>query len=220
MVATSADGRLIATASSRATGSVRVTNANGRLLANLWDHPAGATQVAFSPSGKYLAAGTADGQIGVWSTADFQPLRKLAGHEKPIEALAFSWDDRRLASSCKKRMARLWDLESGEEVLRVGDYMGEIKAMAFAPDGQRLVTTNQDGPTVESGNDCRNQGLPARQVALGQHVGRAEARDRMGLEHRRIPDCRRRVALVPLRIRSTLRSGSTARDVHHHADLD
>jgi hypothetical protein len=165
MVATSADGRLIATASSRATGSVRVTNANGRLLANLWDHPAGATQVAFSPSGKYLAAGTADGQIGVWSTADFQPLRKLAGHEKPIEALAFSWDDRRLASSCKKRMARLWDLESGEEVLRVGDYMGEIKAMAFAPDGQRLVTTNQGGHTyfwdLETGRPLRVEMIAA-----------------------------------------------------------
>lgn len=141
-LARSPDGTLFATASEEPAAAVQLWAADGQLIASLLDHPGGACEIAFSPSGRRLAAGTNDGQVVVWSVADRQPLKRLVGHEEPIESLAFSWDDALLASACRRRIGRLWELASGREVMSFERRSQGIHSMAFAPDGKRLLASS------------------------------------------------------------------------------
>ena len=71
--------------------------------------------VAFDPSGKWLASGSADQTIRLWDVSTTNPTENaivLEGHEKSVSNLAFSPDGRWLATGSVDATVRLWDLNS------------------------------------------------------------------------------------------------------------
>jgi WD40 repeat protein len=64
--------------------------------------------IAFSPDGKWLAAGKLDGSIRVWDVATGTVLADVPGHELPISSLAFSPDGKLLASASADSTVLLW----------------------------------------------------------------------------------------------------------------
>jgi hypothetical protein len=64
-----------------------------------WGHNSPLRSLAFSPDGRTVAVGYADGEIWLWEAATGAVRRRLPGHRGVIWSLAFSPDGLLLASS-------------------------------------------------------------------------------------------------------------------------
>jgi WD40 repeat protein len=76
--------------------------------ATLRAHVGGANTVAFSPDGRMLATGGADGAIVIWDAIEFVERRRLVGHAGEVFAVTFSPDGRLLASASGDGSVKLW----------------------------------------------------------------------------------------------------------------
>lgn len=121
--------------------------------------------VAFSPDGRWLAGGSANGIIRLWETATGREVLKLVNPEKgDVKVLRFSPDGRSLASLEKGKL-RLWETGSGRAIqvfdltlppvvdpeefgvlakLVEGAEVSE-DSVVFAPDGKLLAGLASDG---------------------------------------------------------------------------
>jgi WD40 repeat protein len=115
--------------------------------------------VAFSPDGKFLAAGgyaypsaglslLAAGRerlpVGkVWDVATGKELWVIT-HPGGVSALAFAPDGRRLATAGADHVARVWDAPTGKELLTLVGHGGIVSGVAFSPDGKLLATSGHD----------------------------------------------------------------------------
>ena len=112
--------------------------------------------MAFSPSGRVLAAGLSDGSIWLLRAQDGALTRTMLGHSGYVSDLVFSPDGATLASAGGDGIVQLW--RAGDGALRhtlaasprsdrdedVGGSVW-VQAIAFSPDGERLATASNDG---------------------------------------------------------------------------
>jgi WD40 repeat protein len=101
--------------------------------------------LAFSPDGKTLAVGGADGQIYLFQTADGKFVRALAGHGSAVSGLAFHPGGQVLASSSKDRTARLWNPANPQPLKNLEGHTSWVQGVVFLEQGTRLATVGADG---------------------------------------------------------------------------
>lgn len=106
--------------------------------------------LAYSPDGAWLAAGSRDGFLRVWSAGSdlATPGLVIQAHRKGVNSVAFSPAagplGSVLASGGNDAVARFWDTGSGENLgLMVGGTFA-VPSIAFLPDGSQLAVTNGD----------------------------------------------------------------------------
>jgi WD40 repeat protein len=145
-VAFSPDGDLIATGSEDNT--LKLWQANGRLLKTLTKHTKGVNAIAFSPEGQLLATGSKDGTINLWK-ADGTWLRTLTANHGFVNGLTFSPNSQTLAAAYGDSLhtqgrIQLWTREGRLQNTLTGK-IGVQMAVAFSPDGKTIASGGWQG---------------------------------------------------------------------------
>jgi WD40 repeat protein/DNA-binding SARP family transcriptional activator len=118
--------------------------------------------VAFSSDGQLLAAGTAEGVIRIWRTADWQPVQTLQGSPYWTESVCFSPDGHTLASGGDDRTVHLWDVASGQLLQTLLGHTDGVNSVCFSPDGHTLASGSDDW-TIRLWNVASGQALQTLQ---------------------------------------------------------
>ena len=126
-----------------------------------------AWSVAWSPTDKRLALGSADGAVEVWDADTGKRLQPLGRHDQQstksfgtgdcqyihgqehinehnVNELAWYKDGKHLATASWDGTAKVWGLETGK-VQTLSGHCGPVYRVAWSPDGKRLVTGGWDG---------------------------------------------------------------------------
>jgi WD40 repeat protein/tetratricopeptide (TPR) repeat protein len=130
----------------------------GKEIVEVWDvvahtkahelrgHPGWVYGVAFSPNGKWLAAGGWGGTIKLWDAVTGAERSTILGHRAAVyHQPAFSPDSRALATVSGDRSVRLWEVPSGRPIGVFHGHTDFVEAVAFAPDGRELASAGEDG---------------------------------------------------------------------------
>jgi WD40 repeat protein len=139
-------GKELEVADAAGVGTWNLTD-RARITARPFASPARGNAVAFSPDGRTVATGSADGNVRLWDAATRQEIGPpMSSDAKPVAAVAFSPDGTLVAASSADGNVQLWDTATQQEAgsaLVAG--AAEVAALAFSPDGKLLATGGQDG---------------------------------------------------------------------------
>ncbi len=98
---------------------------------------------AFSSRGDMVAFAVG-ADIHVYDAHSGVLVRKLVGHEGPVQAIMFADDDRRLISGGVDRTVRRWDLGSGQTEVHAG-FEGLVTEVEVLADGRSIVAVSSAG---------------------------------------------------------------------------
>jgi WD40 repeat protein/serine/threonine protein kinase len=96
------------------------------------------TSVAFSPDGRHVASGLANGAIEFWEVTTGLVSLTLGQHKNGVAGLAFSPDGKLLASASESGTVKVWSLTTEEEVRAFPERVGG-GLLVFSPDSLRLA---------------------------------------------------------------------------------
>jgi WD40 repeat protein/tRNA A-37 threonylcarbamoyl transferase component Bud32 len=113
--------------------------------------------LAFSPDGSRLAAGSWNHAVKIWDVATGKALATLNGHSGVVWGVAFSPDGSRLVSGSADGTIKLWNTADNQELRTLKGHTGAIRSVAFSPDGGRLASASVD-KTVKIWNMAGGKG--------------------------------------------------------------
>jgi eukaryotic-like serine/threonine-protein kinase len=102
----------------------------------------GGWAVAFSPDGKWVAAGTSQGAL-MWDTETGFWQSLASGKGSLIRSLVFSHDGKLLAGGSSGTIY-IWDVATGDEVGKITAEFGDVNSLQFSPDDRLLASGTTD----------------------------------------------------------------------------
>jgi WD40 repeat protein len=100
--------------------------------------------VAFSPNGKILATGDANGEIRLWQIDDGQQILICKGHTGFVRSVGFSPDGQILASGSVDKTIKLWRVSDGKCIQTLQGHSDRVESIAYSRDGQLVVSGSVD----------------------------------------------------------------------------
>lgn len=104
-------------------------------------------QAVFSPTGEYIASGSADHTIILWDSRTGQNLRQIKVKER-ITALAFDSQGAQLVSGTAEGNVDVWDLQTGENVFRKSLYGVSVYSVSFDPCKKDVIAIGSYNETI------------------------------------------------------------------------
>ncbi len=98
----------------------------------------GATDLAFSPDARYLAAGQGGGRIRIYDIAEHRIVEDLPAHTAPVTAVMFAPDGRTLASAGEDSSVRWWHVPAWRELVHV-PLPAPVSQLQYSRDGGSLL---------------------------------------------------------------------------------
>ncbi len=98
----------------------------------------------FSPDGRRILSGGADGSVRLWDAKTGKELKRLDGHVGRIWTVAFSPDGRRAVSGGYDNAIRLWDLATGREIRKLVGHTDYVRSVVFSHDGHLILSGGDD----------------------------------------------------------------------------
>jgi WD40 repeat protein len=119
-----------------------------QLISHLVDSDLGystATNVTFSPDGKFLAGASEGGWLTIWSAYNGEELIRISGDGSPAYCTAFSPDGNILVAGYSNGIIRILEVNSWKtlKVLDASSY-NDVFCLAFSPDGKILASASYD----------------------------------------------------------------------------
>jgi WD40 repeat protein len=115
------------------------------------------SEMAFSPDGRLLAAGSLNGSVQMWRADTGVPYGDPLVHGEPMPGIsfgvAFSPDGSRLASVAADGTLKLWDVHTHTLAVPTMQQPGRVDALAFNPDGETIATGASGGVTFWNVSD-------------------------------------------------------------------
>ncbi|MFN6527032.1 hypothetical protein [Nostoc sp. ChiSLP03a] len=109
---------------------------------SLEGHSDTVTSVSFSPDGKMVASGSADGMVIIWNR-NGRKIKDFKAHEKKITRLCFSPNSQNILTASEDKTFKLWRLEN-KEITTFKGHEDEITSFSFSPDGQKVISGSKD----------------------------------------------------------------------------
>lgn len=105
--------------------------------------------VAFSPDGKWLAAGESNGTIQIWEVATGCKQMTLLRHRSWVWFVVFAPHPKHpeqqiLVSASDDYQIRLWDLQTGDCLQILTGHRRSVNTLALSPDGQWIASGSLD----------------------------------------------------------------------------
>jgi WD40 repeat protein len=145
---------------------------HGECLRTMHGHAGDVCAVAFSPDGKWLVSGGADGNVGIWDVETGECTRTIVAHKEWVHSVAPSPDGRAFASGGRDGLVKLWDAETGELRKSFAGHSGIVFSVAYSPDGRSLASCAKD-PTARmwdvASGECLKS-LPTESFVGGKGV--------------------------------------------------
>lgn len=139
-------------------------------LGRVSDFPDWVTSVAYSPDGRFVAAGSYK-LVRVFDGATRKQIAEIKSLSGYVRGLAFSPDGRTLAGGAYQK-ATVWSVEDWQPVFELRGHRGYVTAVAFSPDGRSIATSSEDA-TVRLWNAA--DGAPGLVLAGFEHPVRGVA---------------------------------------------
>jgi len=98
------------------------------------------SNLAFSPDGRWLAAGSSTGVIHVWDAATGEEVALLEGHTGRVRTIAFSPGGDLLASGGWDKSIILWDTATWTPIRTLLGHEHYVSQVVFSPDGTLLAS--------------------------------------------------------------------------------
>jgi WD40 repeat protein len=133
--------------STPATVPVPTPRPLGSILYTFRGHTGRVTTVACSSNGKYIASGSLDQTVQVWSAnpdVHFQPFI-YHGHIAGVQAVAWSPDSNRVVSGSADKTVQVWNALTGEHAAIYHGHTDIVNTVAWSPDGKYIASGSTDG---------------------------------------------------------------------------
>lgn len=102
-------------------------------------------EIAFSPDSSLIAlAGSMDGNVEIFNTADGTLEMLLSGHSQTVNQVAFSPNGEIIATGSNDNTIRLWDAQTGELLNALEGHQGRVNRLVFSSDSTWLVSGADD----------------------------------------------------------------------------
>jgi WD40 repeat protein len=126
-------------------GAGVLDGATGQVVAKLSQPQNPVGDVAYSPLGDLLAAGTDDNVVYIWKSGDSSLVASLVGHAGYVNGIAFSPNGDLLASGSHDKTVGIWDIAGKRRLTTLDGHTAEVLRVAFSPDGTLIASTSWDG---------------------------------------------------------------------------
>jgi serine/threonine protein kinase/WD40 repeat protein len=100
--------------------------------------------VAFSPNGRWIAAGDNDAHARVWDATTSRVLATFDDHPQTVTSVSFSPDGSLLATACwRESVIQVWETQTWQRVCRIHKPDDTMERVVFSPDS-RLIAAESD----------------------------------------------------------------------------
>lgn len=135
-------------------GDIRYLDAEtGDVIYVFKGHRSTVVSLTISEDGNYMASGSSDGIIGIWSLKNGQGVR-VRGHRDGVYGLSFSPSGNQLVSASYDSAVRIWDmsslLEEGKfDFQTLSSHLSEVRSVKYAPNGEFFVSVGYDKKIIQ-----------------------------------------------------------------------
>lgn len=116
---------------------------SGNLIRTIDTSITGLNKIAYTPDGKYFAAGLWSQGIRLWDAGSYSQHLSIPVKDVVV-SISIAADGKTIACGDRQSKVTVFDLSTGRQLQQLSNQAGDINAVAFSPDGKILASGSGD----------------------------------------------------------------------------